>query len=159
MLRIQLCLKVWMIVLAELKFGDRSREHVSLWKTSSLELNQHCPRSVFPRKKYLGTLSGESSSRTRFKELRNEQHQGWTDYAMLSRHSWPGGILPHIFTALVDLRYLPRQWDTAKIVVLGRSDRPDHRSPGVRQPIPLPITFIKLLEAVVPRRLSFHAKI
>ena len=63
-----------------------------------------------------------------------------------------------IFTASVELGHHPRQWRSAKIVVLRKPGKPDYSVPGAYRPISLLNTLGKLLEAVMARRLSYLAE-
>jgi ribonuclease HI len=63
-----------------------------------------------------------------------------------------------IFTACVELGHHPRQWRSAKIVVLRKPGKPDYSVPGAYRPISLLNTLGKLLEAVMARRLSHLAE-
>ncbi|CEJ62845.1 Putative Reverse transcriptase [Penicillium brasilianum] len=67
-------------------------------------------------------------------------------------------VITGIFNASVNLGYHPRQWRTAKIVVLRKPGKPDYSIPGAYRPISLLNTLGKLLEAVVARRLSHLAE-
>jgi hypothetical protein len=68
------------------------------------------------------------------------------------------GIITSVFSASLNLTYHPKQWRSAKIVVLRKPAKPDYSIPGVYRPISLLNTLGKLLEAVVARRLSFLAE-
>ncbi|CAG8068633.1 unnamed protein product, partial [Penicillium nalgiovense] len=63
-----------------------------------------------------------------------------------------------IFTASVELGHHPRQWRSAKIIVLRKPGKPDYSKPGAYRPISLLNTLGKLLEAVMARRLSYLAE-
>jgi hypothetical protein len=63
-----------------------------------------------------------------------------------------------IFTASINLGYHPRQWRSAKIIVLRKPGKPDYSVPGAYRPISLLNTLGKLLEAVMARRLSYLAE-
>lgn len=63
-----------------------------------------------------------------------------------------------IFTACVDLGYHPKQWWSAKIIVLRKPSKPDYSLPGAYRPISLLNTLGKLLEAVMAPRLSYLAE-
>ena len=63
-----------------------------------------------------------------------------------------------IFTACVDLGHHPKQWRSAKIIVLRKPGKPDYSLPGAYRPISLLNTLGKLLEAVIARRLSYLAE-
>ena len=63
-----------------------------------------------------------------------------------------------IFTACVELGHHPRQWRSAKIVVLRKPGKSDYSVPGAYRPISLLNTLGKLLEAVMARRLSYLAE-
>ncbi|KAJ5138858.1 uncharacterized protein N7515_003706 [Penicillium bovifimosum] len=63
-----------------------------------------------------------------------------------------------IFTASVELGHHPRQWRSAKIIVLRKPGKPDYSKPGAYRPISLLNTLGKLLEAVMARRLSYVAE-
>ncbi|KAI3094034.1 hypothetical protein CBS147333_10045 [Penicillium roqueforti] len=67
-------------------------------------------------------------------------------------------IITSIFTASLNLSHHPKQWRSAKIVVLRKPAKPDYSIPGAYRPISLLNTLGKLLEAVVARRLSFLAE-
>ncbi|KAJ5135375.1 uncharacterized protein N7515_004653 [Penicillium bovifimosum] len=64
----------------------------------------------------------------------------------------------HIFTACVDLGHHPKQWRSAKIIVLRKPGNPDYSLSGAYRPISLLNTLGKLLEAVIARRLSYLAE-
>ena len=63
-----------------------------------------------------------------------------------------------ILTACVYLGHHPRQWRSAKIVVLRKPGKPDYSVPGAFRPIALLNTLGKMLEAVMARRLSYGAE-
>jgi ribonuclease HI len=67
-------------------------------------------------------------------------------------------IITGIFTTSLNLSHHPKQWRSAKIVVLRKPAKPDYSIPGAYRPISLLNTLGKLLEAVVARRLSFLAE-
>jgi hypothetical protein len=67
-------------------------------------------------------------------------------------------FIARIFTAYVDLGHHPKQWRSAKIIVLRKPGKPDYSLPGAYRPISLLNTLGKLLEAVVARRLSYLAE-
>lgn len=76
------------------------------------------------------------------------------------KHLWKHlkRFITRIFIASMNLGYHPRQWRSAKIVVLRKPGKPDYSTPGAYRPISLLNTLGKLLEAVVARRLSFLAE-
>ncbi|CAG8891920.1 unnamed protein product [Penicillium nalgiovense] len=63
-----------------------------------------------------------------------------------------------IFTVCIELGHHPRQWRSAKIIVLRKPGKPDYSAPGAYRPISLLNTLGKLLEAVMARRLSYVAE-
>ena len=67
-------------------------------------------------------------------------------------------LITNIFTACVELGYHPKQWRSAKIIVLRNPGKPDYSVPGAYRPISLLNTLGKLLEAVMARRLSYLAE-
>ncbi|XHF99701.1 hypothetical protein AWENTII_013004 [Aspergillus wentii] len=67
-------------------------------------------------------------------------------------------IITSIFTASLNLGHHPKQWRSAKIVVLRKPAKSDYSTPGAYRPISLLNTLGKLLESVVARRLSFLAE-
>ncbi len=67
-------------------------------------------------------------------------------------------LITNIFTASVKLGYHPKQWRSAKIVVLRKPGKSDYTNPGSYRPISLLNTLGKLLEAVMARRLSYLAE-
>lgn len=67
-------------------------------------------------------------------------------------------FIARIFTACVDLGHHPKQWRSAKIIVLRKPSKPDYSLPGAYRPISLLNTLGKLLEAVVAQRLSYLAE-
>lgn len=67
-------------------------------------------------------------------------------------------FIVNIFTASVELGHHPRQWRSAKIIVLRKPGKPDYSLPGAYRPISLLNTLGKLLEAVMARRLSYLAE-
>lgn len=58
----------------------------------------------------------------------------------------------------MELGHHPRQWRSAKIVVLRKPGKPDYSVPSAYRPISLLNTLGKLLEAVMARRLSYLAE-
>lgn len=46
-------------------------------------------------------------------------------------------IIVSIFTACVDLGHHPKQWRSAKIIVLRKPGKPDYTIPGAYRPISL----------------------
>jgi len=67
-------------------------------------------------------------------------------------------VIVSIFTACVELGHHPRQWRSAKLIVLRKPGKPDYSVPGAYRPISLLNTLGKLLEAVIARRLSYLAE-
>jgi hypothetical protein len=67
-------------------------------------------------------------------------------------------LITNIFTASVNLGYHPKQWRSAKIVVLRKPGKSDYTNPRSYRPISLLNTLGKLLEAVMARRLSHLAE-
>ncbi|EKV16381.1 hypothetical protein PDIG_09110 [Penicillium digitatum PHI26] len=67
-------------------------------------------------------------------------------------------IIVSIFAVCIELGHHPRQWRSAKIIVLRKPGKPDYSAPGAYRPISLLNTLGKLLEAVMARRLSFLAE-
>ncbi|KXG45142.1 reverse transcriptase [Penicillium griseofulvum] len=63
-----------------------------------------------------------------------------------------------IFAACINLGHHPKQWRSAKIVVLRKPGKPDYSTPGTYRPISLLNTLGKLLESVIVRRLSYLAE-
>ncbi|KAI3113534.1 hypothetical protein CBS147330_9863 [Penicillium roqueforti] len=61
------------------------------------------------------------------------------------------GIITSVFTVSLNLTYHPKQWRSAKIVVLRKLAKLDYSIPGAYCPILLLNTLGKLLEAVVAR--------
>lgn len=66
-----------------------------------------------------------------------------------------GKVITRIFTACINLGYHPKQWRSARIVVLRKPGKPDYSVPGAYRPISLLNTLGKLLEAVMARRLTY----
>jgi len=62
-----------------------------------------------------------------------------------------------LYQASLGLKYVPRRWRTAKIVVLRKPNKPDYSRPKAYRPILLLETISKGPEAVVARRLSYLA--
>jgi ribonuclease HI len=69
-----------------------------------------------------------------------------------------GSVITRMFNASVNLGYHPKQWRSAKIVVLRKPGKPDYSIPGAYRPISLLNTLGKLLEAVIAKRLSHLAE-
>lgn len=69
-----------------------------------------------------------------------------------------GKVITRIFATSLDLRYHPKRWRRAMIVVLRKPGKPDYSVPGAYRPISLLNTLGKLLEAVMARRLSYLAE-
>ncbi|KUM55793.1 hypothetical protein ACN42_g11443 [Penicillium freii] len=67
-------------------------------------------------------------------------------------------LITKIFKACVELAHHPKQWRSAKIIVLQKPGKPDYAVPGAYRPISLLNTLGKLLEAVMARRLSYLAE-
>jgi ribonuclease HI len=67
-------------------------------------------------------------------------------------------VIAHIFTACITLGHHPKQWRSAKIVVLRKPGKSDYSVPGAYRPISLLNTLGKVLEAVIARRLSYLAE-
>ncbi|KAI3112965.1 hypothetical protein CBS147330_9893 [Penicillium roqueforti] len=63
-----------------------------------------------------------------------------------------------IFTVCIELGHHPRQWRSAKIIVLRKPGKPDYSAPGAYRLISLLNILSKLLEAVMARRLSYVAE-
>jgi hypothetical protein len=73
------------------------------------------------------------------------------------RELWPvlSNHLLWIYSASLDLRHLPEQWKTARIVTLRKPGKADYTVPKAFRPISLLPTISKGLEAVVAARLSY----
>jgi hypothetical protein len=73
------------------------------------------------------------------------------------RELWPvlSNHLLCIYSASLDLRHLPEQWKTARIVTLRKPGKADYTVPKAFRPISLLPTISKGLEAVVAARLSY----
>lgn len=69
-----------------------------------------------------------------------------------------GNVVLKLYQASLDLKYVPQQWRTAKIVVLRKPNKPDYSKPKTYKSISLLETISKGLEAVVARRLSYLAE-
>jgi hypothetical protein len=67
-------------------------------------------------------------------------------------------VLLKLYQTLLDLKYVPQRWRTAKIVVLRKPNKPDYSVPKSCRPILLLETISKRLEAVVVRRLYYLAE-
>jgi hypothetical protein len=67
-------------------------------------------------------------------------------------------VITRIFTACIALGHHPKQWRSAKIVVLRKPGKPDYSVPGAYRPISLLNTLGKVLEAVMARRLPYVAE-
>ncbi|KAJ5728169.1 hypothetical protein N7493_004499 [Penicillium malachiteum] len=66
--------------------------------------------------------------------------------------------ITNIFKTCVELGHHPKQWRSAKIIVLRKPGKPNYSVPGAYRPISLLNTLGKLLEAVMARRLSYLAE-
>ena len=66
--------------------------------------------------------------------------------------------ITEIFAACTDLAHHPRQWRNTRIVLLKKPGKSDNTSAGSYRPISLLNTLGELLEAVMVRRMSYHAK-
>lgn len=73
---------------------------------------------------------------------------------------WPvlSNVIVTMYQASLDLKYVPQQWRTAKIIALRKPNKPDYSKPKAYRPISLLETISKGLEAVIARRLSYLAE-
>jgi hypothetical protein len=76
------------------------------------------------------------------------------------RELWPEieEEVVRLYQASLTLRYVPREWKVAKIIVLRKPGKPDYTIPKAFRPISLLPTISKGLEAVVAARLSYLAE-
>jgi len=63
-----------------------------------------------------------------------------------------------MFEASLRASYTPQAWKTAKIIPLRKPDKPDYTVAKAYQPISLPPTLAKAVEAVVAEGLSYPAE-
>ena len=70
---------------------------------------------------------------------------------------WPvvGDPLLWLYSTSLELRHVPKQWKTARIITLRKPGKPDYTVPKAFRPISLHPTISKGLEAVVAARLSY----
>jgi ribonuclease HI len=67
-------------------------------------------------------------------------------------------IVTNLFEASLSLRYHPKAWRTATIVVLRKSGKPNYTNPSAYRPISLLNTLGKLLEATIAKRMSYYVE-
>jgi hypothetical protein len=67
-------------------------------------------------------------------------------------------IVTNLFEASLRLRYYPKAWRTATIVVLRKSGRPDYTNSSAYRPISLLNTLGKLLEVPIAKIMSYYVK-
>ena len=73
------------------------------------------------------------------------------------RELWPvvGDHLLWLYSTSLELRHIPKQWKTARIVTLRKPGKDDYTVPKAFRPVSLLPTISKGLEAVVAARLSY----
>jgi hypothetical protein len=116
-------------------------------------------------------MAAHLARRTYLDEIDKQRKQHWKDFLdnpdkapgideisfRVWRELWPvvGDHLLWLYSTSLELRHVPKQWKTARIITLRKPGKPDYTVPKAFRPISLLPTISKGLEAVVAPRLSY----